>query len=59
MSLFDSINLKAVFFADYISFDDNFPFAVQILDEKNCEKDLKVFATKDEALLFVENYNNK
>lgn len=55
MSLFDQINeKKAVFFEDYISFNDNFPYAAQILDEKGAELDLKVFSMKEGALLFVQ-----
>ena len=58
MSLFDQINeKKAVFFEDYISFDDNFPFAVQILDENESEIEIKVFPTKEEALIFEKEYN--
>ncbi|MFX4155534.1 hypothetical protein ACOL23_11355 [Aliarcobacter butzleri] len=42
---------------NYISFDDNFPFAVQILDEKESEIDMKVFRTEDEAIKFRDTYN--
>lgn len=47
---------RAVFFEDYIAFDDKLPFAVQILDENNKEVDMEVFATKEDALLFIKNY---
>ncbi|MCT7578733.1 hypothetical protein ACOTWR_06680 [Aliarcobacter butzleri] len=53
----DLYKLKAVFMENYISFDDNFPFAVQILDEKESEIDMKVFRTEDEAIKFRDTYN--
>lgn len=52
-------NTKAVYFDDYISFDENFPFAVRILDENNKEIDMPVFSNKSEAIIFIEKYNNK
>ncbi len=52
-------NLRAEFFESYIAFDDNFSYAVLILDEKDKETDMKVFRTKDEALLFEKEYNEK
>ena len=53
----DLYKLKAVFMENYIFFDDNFPFAVQILDEKESEIDMKVFRTEDEAIKFIDTYN--
>ncbi|MCT7563288.1 hypothetical protein N5U23_04580 [Aliarcobacter butzleri] len=53
----DLYKLKAVVMEDYISFDDDFPFAVQILDEKDSEFDMKVFRTEDEAIKFRDTYN--
>lgn len=47
---------RAVFFEDYIAFDEKLPFAVQILDENKKEVDMEVFATKEDALLFIKNY---
>lgn len=47
---------RAVFFEDYIAFDDRLPFAVQILDDNNKEVNMEVFATKEDALLFIKNY---
>ena len=59
MSLFDAIKqTRAVYFDGYIAFDDKLPFAVQILDEKNKEVDMKVFETKDLALDFIETYSS-
>lgn len=47
---------RAVFFEDYIAFDEKLPFAVQILDDNNKEVNMEVFATKEDALLFIKNY---
>ena len=51
--------MKAVFFKDYLSFDDNFPYAVQILNEDDTESKILVFSTKAEAIIFTDNYNKK
>lgn len=48
---------RAVFFEDYIAFDEKLPFAVQILDDDNKEVNMEVFTTKDEALTYVDKYN--
>lgn len=48
---------RAVFFEDYIAFDDKYPFAVQILDKNNKEIDMEVFETKEAALVFKNTYN--
>ena len=48
---------RAVFFEDYIAFDEKLPFAVQILDDNNKEVNMEVFATKDEALDFEKTFN--
>lgn len=60
MSLFDlEIDRKAQFFPDYLSFDDNFPFAVQILDRDGKEIKIEVFQTKELALKFENEFNKK
>lgn len=55
-SLFDT-KKRAVYFSDYIAFDEKLPFAVQILDDNNKEVDMEVFGTKEEAFDYVNNYN--
>lgn len=55
-SLFGEIS-SAVFFEDYITFDDKYPFEVQILDENNKEVDMEVFETKEAALDFENTFN--
>lgn len=57
MTQFEEINTRAEYFTEYFSFDDNFPFAVQILDENESEIEIKVFPTKEEALIFEKEYN--
>ncbi len=60
MSLFDTIkNTKAVFFEDYIAFDVSKPYAVQLLDENEKEEGMEVFESMDDALLFIDKFNNK
>ncbi|MFY4796934.1 hypothetical protein ACOTVS_10445 [Aliarcobacter butzleri] len=59
--LFDKKELngeKASLFEDFIAFDDTKPFAVQIFNNKGKEVDMHTFGTKDEALMFVEKFNN-
>ncbi len=51
--------MKAVFSKDYLSFDDNFPYEVQIINENNTIESSKVFATEIEALIFIQNFNSK
>lgn len=58
--LFDEKELNGLrpeYFEEYISFDDNFPYAVRILDENNKEVDMKVFSNKIEAINFIKDYN--
>lgn len=50
---------KAVYFEDYISFDDNFPYAVRIVDENDTEIDMPVFPNKAEAIMFIDKYNSQ
>ncbi|MEV9477973.1 hypothetical protein [Aliarcobacter butzleri] len=59
--LFDKKELngeRAVFFEDYIAFDDDKPFAVQIFDNMGKEVNMHTFGIKDEALLFIKKFNN-
>lgn len=49
--------LRAEYFEEYISFDDNFPYAVRILDENNKEVDMKVFSNEIEAINFIKDHN--
>lgn len=56
------MSTRAVFDPDYLSLDENFPFAVNI-EAQNIEKEdktikTKVFPNKESAFIFLNEFNN-
>lgn len=48
---------EAKFDPDYFSFDENFPYAVQIIKDSDNKKEIEVFPTKEMALSYENSYN--
>lgn len=45
--------------AKFLAFDVSKPYAVQLLDENEKEEGMEVFESIDDALLFIDKFNNK
>ncbi len=45
--------------AKFLALDVSKPYAVQLLDENEKEEGMEVFESIDDALLFIDKFNNK